>query len=134
MVARMTSRPFSGVPDDETLETLRHWARSGTLPHRLVQRSRIVCLAIAGYSLTRTARELRVSTHTVALWRKRFLDGGLDGLTHDAPGRGRKPKVTHELVAGLRSPGAAAAPSVRHLARTLGVSKSSVHRALRRPD
>lgn len=130
----MTSRPFTGVPDDETLETLRHWARSGTLPHRLVQRSRIVCLAVAGYSVTRTARELRVSTRTVALWRKRFLDGGLDGLTQDAPGRGRKPKLAPELVAGLRSPGAAAVPSLRRLAQALGVSKSTAHRALRRHD
>ena len=132
MVARMTS-PDSGSPDNETLATLRQWARSGTLPHRLVQRCRIVCLALDGYSLTRTARELHVSTHTVALWRKRFQEGGLGGLTHDAPGRGRKPKLEPAVVAGLRAPGAAAASSVRRLALTLGVSKSTVQRALKRP-
>ena len=34
---------------------------------------------------------LSVNRNTVILWRKRFAEGGLDGLWDIAPGRGRKP-------------------------------------------
>ena len=136
----MDANGFVGRPDAQDLRTLRQWARSTTLPHRLVLRSRIVLLALDGASIRATALQLHVSSHTVSVWRKRFREGGLDALTHDAPGRGRKPRLSLEAlrlsleaIAAVAPPAAARREhSVRSLAERLGVSKSTVHRALDR--
>ena len=42
-----------------------------------------------GLPNSRIAREVGVSRPTVILWRERFRQGGPDGLTKIAPGRGR---------------------------------------------
>jgi transposase len=118
-------------PDERARETIRHWARSGTLPHRLVVRARIVQLGLEGLGANDTARELGVSTRTVALWLQRFQSGGPEALRSDASGRGRHSRLAEDDVQGLRAQ-AAAGRSLRSLAASLGVSKSTVHRALKR--
>jgi transposase len=120
--------------DDASTILLRQWSQSATMPFRLVQRSRIVLMALEGYSIRHTAAALRLCPRTVALWRERFREGGPEALTHDAPGRGRKPRVTSEAVASVlaSAPSHAPRPSLRVLAARLGVSKSALHRALRR--
>jgi hypothetical protein len=70
--------------------TLDRWARTRTAPQRVVLRSRIVLLLADGLSAREAARQLRISRHTVDLWRGRFLAGGCDALLRDRPGRGRK--------------------------------------------
>jgi len=55
---------------------------------RLRLRCRIVLASADGLGNDQIAADLRISRVTVAQWRKRFLDGGIDGL-RDRPGRGR---------------------------------------------
>jgi transposase len=111
---------------------VRQWSRSATMPFRLVQRSRIVLMALEGRSLQETAAALHVCPRTVALWRRRYEEGGPEALARDKPGRGRKPRLSHEVVERLlASRRSSTSPSIRAMARTLGVSKSALHRALR---
>jgi transposase len=77
------------VPDRATLE---RWVRAPTTPQRLVLRSRIVLMLAEGLSAREVARRLGISRHTVDLWRARYSQDGCGVLTHDKPGRGRKPR------------------------------------------
>ena len=45
--------------------------------------------------------QLSVNRNTVILWRKRFLECGLDGLWDVAPGRGRKPLYEIDKIAAI---------------------------------
>jgi hypothetical protein len=85
---RASSHTFSIETRDRV--TLDRWARTRTAPQRVVLRSRIVLLLADGLSAREAARHLRISRHTVDLWRGRFLAGGCDALLRDRPGRGRK--------------------------------------------
>jgi hypothetical protein len=77
--------------------TLESWVRARTTQQRIVLRSLIVLQLADGRSAREVARRLGVSRHTVDLWRARFLAEGCDSLTHDRPGRGRKPRTaSHE--------------------------------------
>jgi hypothetical protein len=74
----------------EVRRTLEQWVRSGMTPQRLVLRSRIVLLLAGGMSAREAARALKITRHTVDLWRKRFEGGGCQALVGDKAGRGRK--------------------------------------------
>jgi hypothetical protein len=74
----------------EDRETLERWIRMPTAAQRLVLRSRIVLMLADGCAAREVARRLGVSRPTVALWRRRYSQEGLDALTRDRPGRGRK--------------------------------------------
>jgi transposase len=119
-------------------ERLRLEALSASLsaPRRVATRARIVLLAADGRSKRAIARELRVSTHTAVLWRRRYLAGGVENLLRDAPGRGRTATVTvGETAARLlrlaATPPARGRWTVRRLAEAAGVSRASTHRILR---
>jgi transposase len=71
---------------------LDRWVRGRTTPQRVVLRSLIVLMLADGLSAREVARRLRISRHTVDLWRERFAAEGCAALTHDRPGRGRKPR------------------------------------------
>ena len=75
-------------------QTLQRWVRARTTPQGLVLRSRILLLLAEGLSARAAAQRLGISRHTVDLWRARFEALGCDALTHDQPGRGRKPAAT----------------------------------------
>ena len=110
------------------------WIRAGTMPQRVARRARIVLLVSEGCSTREVARRLRVSTHTVSLWRRRFQAGGSAALLRDAPGRGRKATVTTQAHARVRAllstPPTAGRWTVRALAAAVGISRASVHRVL----
>lgn len=74
-------------------QVLESWARSRTMPHRLVLRSRIILMLGAGHSAREVARTLGVSRNTVDLWKHRFMEGGCEQLMRERPGRGRKSKL-----------------------------------------
>lgn len=75
-------------PDDR--KTLERWMRMPTAPQRLVLRSRIVLMLGEGCPAREVARRLGVSRPTVALWRRRYSQEGVEALERDRPGRGRK--------------------------------------------
>lgn len=77
------------------------WATARTLPLRLVQRSRLVCLAADGVQNQEIAAQLNMSRPTVQLWRERFLALRLHGLEKDAPRPGRIPSVSARKVAAM---------------------------------
>ncbi|WP_326794189.1 GntR family transcriptional regulator [Streptomyces sp. NBC_01808] len=96
-------------------------------------RSRIVLACAEGLTNADIAKRLQVSPATVAKWRERYLNGGVAGLS-DAPRSGR-PRTTGrhdaerhiaELLTQAREGGPV--PSTRSLARTLGLSQSTVAR------
>ena len=108
---------------------LEKWIRTRTAPQRLVLRSRIVLLAAEGLSDLAVGKRLRVTRQTVRLWRRRFEAGGPAALVRDAPGRGRKRLVSVESITRLlKGKAGTKRPTIRELARQLGVSPSSVHR------
>jgi putative transposase len=73
------------TPEDR--RQLASWARSKTIPARVVERSRILLLLAEGTGIRPTADQLRVGYNTVRRWRDRFLAAGCPGIEHDAPGR-----------------------------------------------
>jgi len=116
---------------------LQHWVRAPTTPQRVVTRSRIVLSALDGLSVDEIASQLDVSATTVRLWIARFEEAGTEALLHDAPGRGRRAVVAADDVrdrlreANLVRPDGEPV-SIRRAASFLGVSTSSLWRALRK--
>ncbi|WP_366919353.1 helix-turn-helix domain-containing protein [Variovorax ginsengisoli] len=69
-------------------------ARRGRVEARAQQGVKIVLLAAQGWQNKDIAAEVDLDRSQVALWRQRFLDGGVEALLHDAPRPGRTPSVT----------------------------------------
>ncbi len=115
-------------------DTLATWARSRTMPARVVQRARIIAMAARGVQNQEIARVLRVSRPTVQLWRQRFLGFRLAGLEKDAPRPGRIPRISNRKIrkiveATLHSkPDNAIHWSTRLMAQAHGVSEATVRR------
>jgi transposase len=77
--------------------------RSPVTLQRDLKRARIVLLAAAGHSTRSIAKEVGVQPRIVSLWRRRYADRGLEGLT-DKPRPGKKPiytKATDKRILGL---------------------------------
>ena len=77
--------------------------RSPVTLQRDLKRARIVLLAAAGRSTRSIAKEVGIQPRIVSLWRHRFADRGLEGLT-DKPRPGKEPvytKATDKRILGL---------------------------------
>lgn len=117
----------------EQREQLLAWTRSTSMPRRMVQRARIVLASAEGLTNTEVARRLAVSLPTVGKWRRRFLALGVPGLHDDArPGRPRTyddQRVAAVIRRALYAqPGDSTTRSVRRIADSEGVSKSTAQR------
>lgn len=126
------------VVSEPDLATLRRMSRRGNAAHRDVLRARIILLTAAGGSDLAVANQLRINRHTVRLWRQRFAEKGLAGLT-DSPGRGRKPVLTASvtesiLTRAVRPPPHRQRWSCRSMAAAHQVSKSTVQRLWSKND
>jgi len=124
------------VLSDDEVQQLQSVANSRSLPHSIVQRSQIVLACAAGETNTAISKRMGLTAMTVAKWRKRYLDLGLEGL-HDElrPGRPRTyedDKVAEEINRALQSKPADGSTqwTARSLAAATGISKSTVHRWL----
>jgi putative transposase len=110
-------------------------ASSRSLPHGLVRRAQLILWSESGVVLKEVGRRLKLSAPTVHHWRLRFRQLRLAGL-HDQlkPGRPRmhdEERIAQLLNTALTSkPQSATHWSVRTLAETTGVSKSTVQRYL----
>ncbi len=113
---------------------INEWAKSKTLPVRIVQRARIIQMAAQNYENIQIASNLGISHPTVQLWRDRFLSFRLPGLEKDAPRPGRIPKVSHKKVMAIvnatlhTTPPDATHWSTRTMAKTQGVGHATVQR------
>ena len=111
------------------------WSRAGKTPQRVARRARVVLLLADGRSTRAVAASLGVSTRSVALWKRRFMEGGPGALLRDAPGRGRKASVAVVARARLRALLAMPPPTrrwtVRALAAAASISAATVHRVIK---
>jgi len=78
----------------ELRDDLERFARSRTLPARLVQRAQIVLLAAAHKSDQEIATAVGVVRQTVGLWRGRLVERGITGIEKEAPRAGRPRSIT----------------------------------------
>ena len=117
---------------EEVRRQIERWARSSTLPHRQVQRSRILPALVNGESSSAIARTLGVSRETVRRWHARAAREGVETLLRDRPGRGRRPGRSASAVA-LVVDCRVAHPSwtLRQIATHVGVSLATVQRVCR---
>src|SRR3954471_19230418 len=146
----MTTHPKTSlVLSDSDRSNLLAWGSQSD--GALAQRSRIGVACADGLSNNDVAARLGVSPATVGKWRDRFTERGLDGLADAAPpGRPRRvdPRGGRTLTPPPARPGASARreadpliaaalgtaerggpiPSTHSLARSLGLSQSTVSR------
>src|SRR5271157_2959281 len=129
------SRQATPVILNETdRQELEQWVRAHRTPQQVVQRCQIVLAAAQGRQDKVIAADLEINFKTVALWRSRFGQQGVECLWEVAPGRGRKPryaasKIKTIIDATLQTrPAGATHWSCRSLAKKQGVSKATIHR------
>jgi AcrR family transcriptional regulator len=116
---------------------LRRWIDSPTTQQRVVRRSRIVLMALAGVGVTEISARAGVSAPTVRLWIKRFEEAGAEALLHDAAGRGRHVLIDSATMRARLQSANLLGPDGRPISlRTAGaflrVSASSVRRAFQK--
>src|SRR5690625_318190 len=113
--------------------TLTRWARRAKSTQALATRSKIVLGAAEGLTNVAVAAKCGVEPHTVAKWRKRFLEQRLDGLV-DEPRPGRPATITAEQVEDVvittleKTPKDATHWSRAKMAERTGLSKSTIGR------
>ena len=113
--------------DAATEKELTALSRRGSVQARVQQRACVVLLASQGLQNKDIAAEVKLDRRQVALWRQRFLDGGIEALMHDAPRPGRTPTVSAEIESSIvdktlhDKPIAATHWSTRTLAAQLGL-------------
>ena len=83
-------------------QKIQQWIAAHGTPQQVALRCRIVLGAAEGEADSAISRRLSVNRNTVILWRKRFVEEGLDGLWDVAPGRGRKPLYEIDKIAAHR--------------------------------
>ena len=122
---------------EEEKKTVDRWAKGKSIPHRLVERARIIQMAASGMFNHDIARELGISRPTVQLWRNRFLSLRCAGLEKDAPRPGRIPRIPAEKIKSIveatlhTTPVNATHWSTRTMARAQGVSEKTIRRIWR---
>ena len=122
------------VLKEKTRRSLERQARGRSTAARVVMRSRIVLSAADGLQNNQIAAQMGIAPRTVALWRGRFLQLGLDGLLKDAARPGRKPSISASIVSQViekttqSRPAHATHWSRSTMAREVGISESTVGR------
>jgi transposase len=119
---------------DGQREALEVLARSGTAPHRQVQRASALVLAGDGVANSQIARRVGVKATTVRAWRTRFEQEGLAKLGQVRAGRGRKSMISQETIDQIveltrhSKPAGQTHWSCRTMAAKVGVSPATVQR------
>jgi transposase len=110
-------------------------AFSRSVSVRFAQRARMILLAAEGRQDKQIAAEVGIRRQSVALWRRRFLELGIDGIEKDAPRGGRKRSArsdakVRDLIRRTTqtTPPDATHWSTRSMARAAGTSEATVRR------
>jgi putative transposase len=128
-------RKFELTLSDAERAQLTAFANSRALPHGLVRRAQIILRSADGEPNKAIAESLGVSIPLIGQWRTRYRDHGLPGL-YDAPRTGRPRTHDDDRVARMlrtvlqTRPKDATHWTVREVADTSRISKSTVHRYL----
>jgi transposase len=113
---------------------LERWVAAHQTPQQVSKRCQIILSAAAGKQDKEIAADLEINFKTVAFWRGRFRNEGIDSLWEVAPGRGRKPRYTEKKIKEIiettlqTRPEGATHWSCRTLAEQQGVSKATINR------
>jgi transposase len=113
---------------------LQRWVAAHHTPQQVAQRCHIILSAAEGEQDKRIAADLAINFKTVAFWRARFREEGIDCLWEVAAGRGRKPHYSRNKIKAIidatlqTRPEGATHWSCRSLAEQQGVSKDTVNR------
>jgi transposase len=119
--------------DSDRLE-LERWVSAHGTPQQVAQRCQIILSAAQGKQDKAIAAQLEINFKTVAFWRGRFRNEGVDSLWEVAAGRGRKPHYPAEKIKAIidttlqTRPVGATHWSCRSLAEQQGVSKDTINR------
>ncbi len=117
---------------------LRILSKRRRVQARVQQRASVILLAAKGWQNMAIATEVKLDRRQVALWRQRFIDGGVPALLQDATRSGRTPTVTAEIESRIvnttlhEKPAAATHWSTRTLAAHLGLSATTIRRVWQR--
>lgn len=120
--------------DEGTERELRTLSKGRRVEARLQQRALVVLLAAEGLQNKDIAVKADLDRRQVALWRQRFLEGGVDALRKDAPRSGRPATVTAEMESRVvhatlhENPVNATQWSTRTLAAHLDMSATTIRR------
>lgn len=124
--------------DAKTTSELLTLSKGRRVQARVQQRASVILLAAQGWQNKDIACEVKLDRRQVALWRRRFIEGGLPALLQDASRAGRTPSVTSEVESHIlhttlhERPAAAPHWSTRTLALHLGLSATTIGRVWRR--
>ena len=124
--------------DADTERGLLALAKGRRVEARAQQRALVVLLAAQGWRNKDIADEVKLDRRQVALWRRRFLEGGVDALLQDASRSGRAPSVTEAVESHIlrttlcEEPADATQWSTRTLASHLGMSATTIRRVWQR--
>lgn len=124
--------------DAKTERGLRKLSQGRRVEARVQQRASVILLAAQGWQNKDIADAVKLDRRQVALWRRRFIEGGLDALLQDAARSGRTPSVTLAVESLILSrtlheqPAAATHWSARALASHLGLSATTIRRVWQR--
>jgi len=128
-------KPTEALPMSlEQKRTLEAWVRARNTPQTVSLRARICLLASQGMSNNAIAKSLKTSRPTVLLWRKRFEERGVLGLSEEAPKGPSKKRLSRSKVEQIvyatlhTKPPDATHWSARTMAKAQGVSHSTVAR------
>jgi transposase len=124
--------------DAQTERALRTLSKGRRVEARVLQRASVILLAAQGWQNKEIADAVKLDRRQVALWRRRFIEGGLDALLQDAARSGRTPSVTRAVESLILSrtlheqPAEATQWSTRTLAAHLGLSATTIRRVWQR--
>jgi transposase len=126
--------------DGKTMSELIKLSKARRVEVRVQQRASVILLAAQGWQNKDIAGEVKLDRRQVALWRRRFIEGGVEALLVDAARSGRTPVVTTEIESQIVSatlneqPAPAKRWSTRTLASHLGLSATTIRRVWTRHD
>jgi len=124
--------------DAKAMSRLLTLSKGRRVEARVQQRARVILLAAQGWQNKDIADEVKLDRRQVALWRRRFCEGGVQALLMDASRSGRTPSVTAEVESHIlratvcEQPEEATHWSTRSLASHLGLSATTIRRVWQR--